>query len=359
MRPLFGSSVSGSSLVYFNPWDLQAWITWTHVSFPGRLLGVALFREIARKVIRDFKPFCWRHSQAAFAQRRSGVVMLLRSQKVILIDRIRGLVFHILRDNSGLERHLLENEVEASRILPKHTIPVLYAHTSEAPHFLVQPYVGYVLATWRELLPRFTKMLDALFTYYTHFGFREVDTSAYLDELTATCRKRLREMEGGEAREIERLLSGILEQCHRRIDKLAPCRTLLTRVHGDFISAHVVVAPREGIEDAFTLTDWCESHEYSVFHDLFYFHFQNYESGFVERILTFQPEDLRTYFESGAGFLEGRFRERWNHELNAEDLQLNFIVCFVQELEHRLCRLHGRELDFWASQTTRLLKRSP
>lgn len=360
LRPLFGRVELGSSLIYFDPWDFHAWKTWAQISFPARVRHLALFRAILRQFLRDFRPFPHpHHPRVACARRLPGAVILLRHQKLIVIDRLHEQVFHILRDEYRDERHLLESEAEASLVLPDRTIPLLHAHAHLTPRFLVQSFVPHTLQSWREWLPRFHELLEALFAYYSHFGFREVHTTAYLNALVARCRERLRATNGPPARELEYLLEQILRHCGTRLATLALPKILLTRVHGDFIPAHIVVRARADDPDSFALTDWSESHDYSAFHDLFYFHFQNYDSDFVEHVLAFQPEQMPWYFGTGAQWLATTFRHQWQCALSAEYLQLNFLVCFVQELEHRLFRLHGQVLDFWKEQTRRMLCAQP
>jgi hypothetical protein len=357
LRSLFGRVGLGSSLIYFNPWDFRAWQTWAQISFPPRLPHLALFRAILRQLLRDFRPFPHQHhNHVACARRHPGVVILLRHQKLILVDRLHNHVFHILRDEYRDDRHLLESEAKASLVLPDRTIPLLYAHTHLPPRFLVQPFVLHTLQSWREWLPRFHELLEALFAYYSHFGFREVHTTAYLNALVARCRERLRTANGPPARELEYLLEQILRHCGTRLATPRPPKLLLTRVHGDFIPAHIVAPARAADPNSFALTDWSESHDYSAFHDLFYFHFQNYDSDFVEQVLALQPEQMPSYFGTGAEWLAATFRRQWQCALSAEYLQLNFLVCFVQELDHRIFRLRGHVLDFWKEQARRMLR---
>ena len=356
LRPLFGGGRIGSSLVYFNPWDCAAWKTWMDVSFSTRREKSGLFRDMVRALIREYRPIARdRRPRAIYSQRLPGAVMLLRNQKLIVIDRIRGLVFHVLRSEYDSERRLLECEMTASRVLPEQTIPVLHAHLEQSPRFFVQAYLRHELQTWRELLPRLGIILAALFRYYSYFGFRAVDPVDYVDRLAAACRERLKSVSLPEAGEVENQLAKIVEAIRARAAALAPSRIVLTQVHGDFISAHVVMRWDAVESGGFAITDWSESHEYSVFHDLFYFHFQNYESNFVGQVLGFQPEQLTVFFGGGAERLAGEFQERWKQKLTAEYLQLNFLVCFVQELEHRLVRLRGQVVDFWAQQAEKML----
>lgn len=351
LRPLFGSGGIGSSLVYFNVWDSAAWKTWAEISFSNRTGGCGLLWNVGRAVIREFRPWARdRQPRGISLLRCPGTVVLLRNQKIIVVDRVGGEVFHVLRNEYDSERHLLECEAVANRILPEQTIQVLHVHPERSPRFLVQAYVRHEVLSWRDLLPHLGDMLAALFAYYARFGFREVDTNDHVDRLAAVCRERLSAGQSPEAGRVEKQLTEIICQIRARAAALAPSRTVLTRVHGDFISAHLVMRP-----DGFVITDWAESHEYSVFHDLFYFHFQNYGSDFVGRVLNFQSEQMPEYFGSGAERFAREFRERWNRKLTAEYLQLNFLVCFVQELEHRLVRLRGRVVDFWSQQAARML----
>jgi hypothetical protein len=352
LRTLFGSESLGSSAVCFNSWDVRAWKTWVEISFPAERAKFDLLRSITRRLVRGFAP----GAEWVYMRHCAGALVLLRNQKIIVIDRTGARVFHILREGFCTDRGLLASEVQARQILPRWTISVLHAETEKPPYFIVQAYIRHRLKTWREWLPRFSEVLEVLFKYYSNFGFRETVAADYLNQLAVTCHEQLRAMTGNEARGLGELLDRILAQCRTRIARSGPGRTWLTRVHGDFIAAHIVICPRENDHDDFVLTDWSESHEYSVFHDLFYFHFQNHESDFVEYILEFQPEMLRCRFDDGAELLARQFRERWGCELSAEFLQLNFLVCFVQELEHRLCRLRGEAVDFWASQAARMLK---
>jgi hypothetical protein len=284
-------------------------------------------------------------------------ILIRRSQKIILINRHAGWTIHLLRADMEHSRHLLQNELDASHILPEWTIPVWMSHLEASPYFIVQPYTPYIHpADWRQLLPEMARIMEALFHFYSASGLNSLPAAKYLDELNSRLRTALgRYKEDSDASRLRFVLDGLHGVCLKMMQGFSPNDVFFARVHGDFIAYHVV-SPKSGTGSHRLLVDWSESHVYSIFHDLFYFHFQNHQSDFWDRFPRLTEAELRDYYGESISLLTTLLARETGIRLDMEDIRFNFMLGFLQELEHRLCRLHPRFLPFWIRQAERTLR---
>jgi hypothetical protein len=284
-------------------------------------------------------------------------VVIQRSQKVIVVNRHARWVLHLLRKDMEHARYLLQNELDASQALPDWTIPVLTSHLEHPPYFIVQPYIPYTHpADWRQLLPDMGRITEALFLFYLAFGLEQVPAAAYVEDLNDRLRAALlccKEQE--DASRLELLLVELRRVCLGMIHEYHLSHVVLARAHGDFISWHVVL-PLGGADSGHLLVDWSESHVYSIFHDFFYFHFQNHYSDFWDRFPSLTEDGLGEYYGEGMTILQIRLAQKIGRRPDLGDIRFNLMLGFLQELEHRLCRLHPRYLPFWIQQAERALR---
>jgi hypothetical protein len=341
----------GDNDVFLDLFDREAHVTWTEAlrgDGAGRLeatvrLMLAMLRH-CRRFSSTTRPRLLMPSRFL----GPGVVVLSRTQKLVVLDRLRGRVFQILNDDLT-DAALLEREVEAAAALPSNTIPVLDANLDQPPFFVEQPYVPFRRTRgWRELVPHLGAVIEILWRYYESFGFERVSAHEYVTALFERLAPRLGT--GDPATIAHRLM----DRCLTELDRHPAMTIVLTRVHGDFIPAHVVW-PRQPWPAEPLLIDWCESWRYSVAHDLFYLHFQTYDSDFYARLPSLGEADYASYLGAGYDTLRRLAADRLGDDLGLPAFRLQLLICFVEELEHRLTRLDRRFLAFWTQRTEPLL----
>lgn len=341
----------GSAGMFLDPRDGEALRTWDELRRPGNTgrvrsaLSFARALRSGRKGLSDARG--WR--LACESPWPRGAVALLRSQKLIVADRLGGVVVKCLLDGSE-DSALLAFEAKVGEILPKHSIPTLGAQLDREPQFVVQPYVRAFPRSWREALPDFDRVIEILFDYYSHFGFEEVASNDYVAGLEAKVAAGVAE------RGIESVYEGLRQELARSLP--AAERVALTQVHGDLIPGHIVWRSGAEAQDPL-LIDWSESHRYTAFHDLFYFQFQNHKTDFWDRWGSLDEAGLAPYFGAGYERLWALLSAQTTLRRSFEAFRANIGIAFLQELEHRLNRLQPRFLPFWVQQTERWLASLP
>jgi hypothetical protein len=339
----------GSEGVFLNPLDPRALRTLEELRSPGRVGAVRAVLHFAGAFARALRrPDTLRQRLLSDDPFSSGTVALLRSQKLIVVDPERRLVVKLPRSDEAEPARLLRCEAEAAEILPGHTLPTVCARLDEEPRFLAQPYVRSLpRPCWRDVLPDFGAVMEILCRYYAHFGLEAVPARTHVDGLLELCAEGIR----------SRGLDAIVRALCSRIDReLGATDAVLavTRVHGDLIASHITW-PVEPARPAPLIVDWSESHRYSAFHDLFYFQFQNHTTDLWDRWGDLDEGVLPDYFGAGCDVLWEFLEERGIARRSLAAFRLNLLVGFLQELDHRLNRLHPRYLGFWVQQAERLL----
>src|SRR5207249_1343963 len=119
---------NGDADVFLHIADPEALKTWAGAclrSEPswGRAV-VLLVRSLAAHLTR--LPRVWSTRLHAAQPLGPGTVVLLRSQKLIVLDRFSGLAYQLLRDDHSADVDLLRNEVLASTVVPDHSVPTLF-----------------------------------------------------------------------------------------------------------------------------------------------------------------------------------------------------------------------------------------
>ena len=340
----------GSEGAFLNPLDAQALRTLAELHGPASSNAVRALSAFAKSLCANTRLLkkTWGCRFVSAEPLPPGVVALLRSQKLIVVDRHHGLVYKLLRHDDERHAYLLELEAKAAEIVPEHTIPTLFAQLDHRPRFIVQPYVrAFPRKTWRDDLPDLGKVVDILFRYYTHFGLEEVTASSYVEELFDLV------AEGVHRSGLGQIVADFRSLIEREL-AVSDGKIILTRVHGDLISAHITW-PVDDALAAPILVDWSESHRYSVFHDLFYFQFQNHDTDLWDRWSELDEVALSDYFGTGCETLWRHLEANTGVKRGFSTFRFNVLLCFLQELDHRLNRLHPRYTQFWVQQMNRVL----
>jgi len=289
---------------------------------------------------------------------RRGIIVFFRSQKIIIIDRLGNRVVHALRDEKKTEKQLLHHEILANTILPHCTIPILFSHLEQQPFFLVQPYCPYTPLSYETITNSLLgDIFKSLFAFYDYYGLETLGIGEYMGQLTEKIESSLRD--GGfepKSESLSRLTGMIYRECSRASALSSESLLFLTQVHGDLIPHHIV-RPNKSADSDFFLVDWSESYKYSIFHDLFYLQFQNYHTDFWEKFLSLNPDDLIQYYGEGWRTFYRLLQERKRINMDSHYVRLNFLICLLQELDHRLNRIHRRFLPFWISQVEKIWPR--
>jgi hypothetical protein len=324
-------------------WDPRGWpVIWEVVAAARwRALPAAL-----RSVRPGASRWAWADELLA-ARLGAGMVALVRSQKIIVFDRPRGVVYHLLRPELAAGGDLLGHEVTAGLALPAHTVPVVASRLDEPPFFIVQRYLPYrPEADWRRLRPRLAQLVELLWRYYERCGIEEVSTRAYVEKLVASVQGSLAGLSDPSQRSrASAALARVLETYDRIVRPSEPPTMVTVQSHGDFIAGHVA-RPLHDRSDRLLIVDWSESHRYSAFFDLFYFQFQNSSTDLWARLMRDPRLDPRDYFGEGYARLAQLLGQRPAAPAPGT-LRWQMLLGLVEELEHRLQRLHPRYLGFW------------
>ena len=342
--------LSVESTLVFDPLDSGAWRTlgdtWTGARGSLRAFGQAI-----RSVVHPPRPLPAPLLDELRRHLRPGMVIMVRSQKIIVLDRRRQVVFILLRPEQREQGHLLRYEITAGQALPAHTVPVLASRLDRQPLFVAQRYRPFrPVGNWRALRPVFDRLVDVLWRYYQHFGLEEEAEPAYLARLEQSIRDGLAAVgDPAERQRTELAFARILEACDREGRRLGHPTVHTVQSHGDFIASHVV-RPSGEAPDHFLLVDWSESHRYSLFYDLFYFQFQNQETDFMPLLLSGQSIDPWSYFGTGYRRLSDLVLGPGQPGEAEAQLRWRMLVGLLEALDQRLHRLHPRYLRYWADQ---------
>lgn len=355
-RYLRAMPIARQGQLYMDPLDAAAMKTWLEWEWDrhggGWHAAVAVAPSILRCLTRRRRLACAAR-EIGVASYRRGMLLWTRSQKVVIIDRLGRKVVHVVFEDDEVSRNLLRNEVVGHRLLPEHTVPVLATQLDEAPYFLVQPYLRYApYPSWPELRDALDLVISRLFIFYERSGLELVRADEYLDLLERRISQRLADPRIRVADSIQRLAHALICACRRAARETPAQPVVVSLVHGDLIPDHIV--RRIGQPDGLLLVDWAESHRYSVFHDLFYLQFQNYGSDLFSRLPFLSESEWSRYYGAGyQGFL-GRLRAKTGLRVSNHSAKVHFLVCLLEELDHRIWRLDGQYLDWWQVQAERL-----
>ncbi len=333
--------------VFMNPLDAEALKTWSEIRPRSAVRGgVRLARRIAGMVMR--LPEVWPVRLHTPARLPRGAIALLRSQKIIVVDRLNQRVYKLLREDEEANAGLLEHEVTASTVLPGNTIETLFHHLESGPRFIVQPYVRYTpVGSCQDLLPRMDSVMQVLLRYYEHFGLEAVDARVCVERLLQRVDRGVRKHGIGD------VVDDVRRRLETQLRRAGRCSIITAQVHGDLIASHVV-RPVDRDVPGPILVDFSESNRHSVFFDLFYLQFQNYNTDFWDRWHDLDERSYAEYFGTGYRVLENYLQETTGIAHDVEQFRLNMLICLLQELDHRLYRLHPRYLAFWVNQVRRL-----
>lgn len=355
---LFSLCYKDNKSLFVNASDLNSWVTCLDaLSSSKKIAQLKILYNLCWQYFaesRILKPYD-RDSHGILKLLNKGTVVLIRSQKIIIIERLANCVVHALREENSSEKHLLENEILANQVLPQYTIPVIFSHLDRQPYFFVQPYCPYSPFSYKIIINGLWEdIIECLFNYYDYFGLEPIDSHQYIQRLQAEISPSLQEKKGQPNwNELQRMFDAICTVGLKLATSCSNPPIYLTQSHGDLIPSHIVM-PKRAKNSKFLLVDWSESHRYSVFHDLFYLQFQNYNTNFWDKFLSSGLDKYRhCYGGVWKKFCES-LESRVKLKMDAHYADLNFLVCLLQELDHRLNRIHSKYLPFWVAQVKKI-----
>lgn len=355
--PLFHQSTD-DKILFVNLSDRDSWVTCLDaLSSCRKIQQLKMLWRLCQRYFMEAVFFNHhdKDSQEILKFLNKGVVVLIRSQKIIIIDRLAGYVVQALRGKNRLEKYLLENEIRANKVLPKCTISVTFSHLDRQPYFFVQSYCPYSPSSYKIIKNDLLEdTIECLFNYYDYFGLEAIDSFQYIKRLHAVIVPALQgrkfQFDWAELQEIFEVVSA-------KVFKLAAdCGNppiYLTQTHGDLIPGHIV-RPKKAQGPRFLLVDWAESHRYSIFHDIFYLQFQSYDTNFWDKFFFSGLDKYRRCYGSGWKKFCVSLESRVKLKMDVRYVDLNFLVCLLQELDHRLNRIHPGYLPFWVAQVKKI-----